>query len=237
MPTSRPQDPPDVVARVEEGLPVVDMLASQLRVQLGPRVEHGDLVSFGREGLLTAARSFDPSRGVPFRRWANIKIRGAIIDGVRQLADVPRSLYRKLRAIEAADRVQESLMEEDASSPARDAEAADVRLQVYLASMATAMSASLCVPTDRADADEVEDASPSPEARIARRQLVTMIRAAIASRPEAECKLLERHYLDGVTFEKAAAELGLSKSWASRLHARAIEGVAREMKRLGIDGE
>jgi RNA polymerase sigma factor for flagellar operon FliA len=237
MRTPRPQDPPDVVARVEEGLPVVDMLASQLRSQLGSRVEHGDLVSFGREGLLTAARSFDPERGVPFRRWANIKIRGAIIDGVRQLADIPRALYRKLRALEAADRVQETLMEEDAASPARDAEAADVRLQVYLASMATAMSISMSSPSGSAEADQVEDGSPSPEARIARRQLVATVRAAIASRPEAECKLLERHYIDGITFEKAAAELGLSKSWASRLHARALEGVAREMKRMGIDGE
>ena len=57
------------------------------------------------------------------------------------------------------------------------------------------------------------------------------VREAIAERPEQERVLLTRHYFDDVTFEEAARELGLSKSWASRLHSRAIEGLARSLKR------
>ena len=92
-------DPPEVIARVEEGLELVDMLARQLRRQFGPYVQVDDLASQGREALLAAARSFDPDRAVPFRRWANLRIRGAMIDGVRQSGNLPRRVYRKLRAL------------------------------------------------------------------------------------------------------------------------------------------
>jgi len=77
---------------------------------------------------------------------------------------------------------------------------------------------------------------PSPEAHAATRQLLARITRAIDERPEAERQLLRRHYFDDVTVEQAAAELGLSKSWASRLHARAIEGVAKALRREGVDG-
>ena len=58
----------------------------------------------------------------------------------------------------------------------------------------------------------------------------------IFTSPDQERTLIERYYFDDVTFDQAARELGLSKSWASRLHARAIEGVAKALKRSGIDG-
>ena len=62
-------------------------------------------------------------------------------------------------------------------------------------------------------------------------QLVALAREAVDRRPEAERHLLRRHYFDGVNFDEAAREIGLSKSWASRLHARAIEAIAKELRR------
>jgi RNA polymerase sigma factor for flagellar operon FliA len=56
----------------------------------------------------------------------------------------------------------------------------------------------------------------------------------VEKQPEAERHLLKRHYFDGITFDEAAKELSLSKSWASRLHARAIEGLTRELKRQKV---
>ena len=66
-------------------------------------------------------------------------------------------------------------------------------------------------------------------------RLVERLRAAIAERPDAERLLLERHYFGEATMDEAAKELGLSKSWASRLHARALEGVAKAMRRQKIE--
>jgi RNA polymerase sigma factor FliA len=72
-PKKPPPDSPEVLARLAEGMDLVDLLARQLRRQFGPRVSYDDLGSQGREALLAAARSFDPDRGVPFRRWANLR--------------------------------------------------------------------------------------------------------------------------------------------------------------------
>jgi RNA polymerase sigma factor (sigma-70 family) len=83
--------------------------------------------------------------------------------------------------------------------------------------------------------DRARDERDSPEEAVANAELLARIRAAIAERPEAERRLLERHYFEDVNFEETARELGLSKSWASRLHSRAIEGIAKALKRGGID--
>lgn len=226
-----PQDPPEVVARIQEGLDLVDLLARQLRRQFGPHVQVDDLASQGREALLAAARSFDPERGVPFRRWANLRVRGAMIDAVRSQGNLPRRVYRKLRAMQAADLVHEAAAEEQSAAPPQSPEAAATALQDQLSSAAMAMALGfLAMKGDEALA-RAEDPDASPESQVSRAEIVSAVRAAIAERPEAERHLLERHYFDDVTFEEAARELGLSKSWASRLHARAIEGVAKSLKR------
>ena len=82
--------------------------------------------------------------------------------------------------------------------------------------------------------DDAQDPSTSPEEAVGQAEIIVAIRAAIAERPEAERHLLQRHYFEDVNFDEAAKELGLSKSWASRLHARAIEGLAKTLRSRGI---
>ncbi len=227
-------DPPEVLARIKEGLDLVDMLARQMRRQFGGLAQVEDLASQGREALLAAARSYDPDRGIPVRRWANLRIRGAMIDALRSQGNLPRRVYRKLRALEAADRVHENAAEEQAASPATSPEDADAKLSDQLASAAMAMAMGFLTMKGGEAVDHASDDKESPEDAVSRAELVHAIREAIAERPEAERKLLERHYFDDVTFEDAAKELGLSKSWASRLHSRAIEGVAKSLKRARV---
>jgi RNA polymerase sigma factor FliA len=224
-------DSPEILAWVKEGLDLVDIIARQLRRQFGPHVQVDDLTSQGREALLAAARSFEPERGVPFRRWANLRIRGAMIDGMRSGGNLPRRVYRKLRAMQAADRVHDAAAEEQTpTSP----EAADAKVTDQLATAAMAMAVGFLTMKSGEALDRASDPAESPEEAVGRAELLETVRAAIAERPDAERQLLMRHYFDDVTFEEAARELGLSKSWASRLHARAIEGVAKAMKRGNV---
>jgi RNA polymerase sigma factor for flagellar operon FliA len=233
-PPKPPPDSPEVLARLQEGLDLVDMLARQLRRQFGPYVQVDDLVSQGREALLSAARSFDPDRGVPFRRWANLRIRGAMIDAVRSHGNLPRRVYRKLRAVQAADRVHENAAEEQAAAPVTGAADADAKITDQLGTAAMAMAIGFLTMRSGEALDRARDTKDSPEEAVANAELLERIRAAIAERPEAERRLLERHYFEDVNFEETARELGLSKSWASRLHSRAIEGIAKALKRGGI---
>jgi len=226
-----PADAPETVARIHEGMPVVDMLAHQLRRQLGS-YDVDDLKSAGREGLVNAARSFDPALGVPFRRWANLRIRGAMIDSVRSQGGMPRRVYQRLKAIEAGDKLSEGVAEEE--KPAASEVEADQRLSGYLAGIATAMAVGLLCESGGPEMVDVRGAALTAEEQLAQHQLVTFVRDAVEKQPDAEKHLLKRHYFDGLTFDEAAKELGLSKSWASRLHARAIEGLTREMKRQRV---
>jgi RNA polymerase sigma factor for flagellar operon FliA len=223
------RDAPDVLARFHAELDLVDVNARQVARRLAaPSITLDDLRSFGREGLLQAARSFDGSHGVPFRRWANLRIRGAMIDGVRQWGHLPRRVYHELRAIAAADRMQASLDEEQAANPPATPEAADARLTSYLAGMATAIAMGTMVARDERTAAGSE---PSPEEVVAKAELVARVKEIVQRLPDAERTLIERHYFGDETLDHAAASLGLSKSWGSRLHARAIERIAREMRK------
>jgi RNA polymerase sigma factor for flagellar operon FliA len=224
-------DSPDVLARVHEGLPLVDLIARHLRRQLGSGVRVDELVSFGREGLLAAARSFDPGLGTPFARWANYRVRGAMLDGVRQMSMLPRSVYRKLRAVAAAQDAAEGAAEDGSAARPASAEEADARLGSYLAGIATAVAIGMLAAPAEPSTGEALDAAPSAEDVIARGQLLDAVRAALPTLPDPERHLIQRHYFDDVQLDEAARELGLSKSWASRLHSRAIESITRHMKR------
>jgi RNA polymerase sigma factor for flagellar operon FliA len=223
-------DGPEVLERFHAQQDLVDLNARQVARRLaGAPVTLDDLRSFGREGLLQAARTFDESHGVPFRRWANLRIRGAMIDGVRQWGNLPRRIYRELRAIAAADRVQETYDEEDAAKPAATPEAADARVSSYLAGIATALA--LGSVASGQDGPEATSPDDTPEELAMTAELVARVKGALPLLPSAERTLIERHYFADETLDQAAASLGLSKSWGSRLHARAIEALARHLRR------
>lgn len=225
-------DSPEVLARIEEGLDLVTMIARSMRRQFGVFVQVDDLASQGREALLGAARSFDPTRDVPFKRWAAIRVRGAMIDGMRQNGSLPKRVYRKLRALQAADRVTEVAAEEQAAAPATSAEAADAKIGEQLESAAMAMALGFLQMKTGDDAlAHARDPDQSPESAVGNAELLAKVKAAIADLPENERTLVERHYFDGERFDEVAKDLGLSKSWASRLHTRAIESLTKAMKR------
>lgn len=208
----------------------MDIVARQMRRRIAPTATVDDLRSFGRDGLLSAARTFDESRGVPFRRWANLRIRGSMIDGVRQWGRLPRRLYRELRALEAGDELLATYDEEDAARPATTPEEADARLTSYLAGIGTAIGIGTMAPQEDADLTEGPDATP--EDLVGGAELSARLRAIVAELPDRERALIERHYFGDETLEAAAASLGLSKSWGSRLHARAIESIARAFRKV-----
>jgi RNA polymerase sigma factor for flagellar operon FliA len=228
-----PNDSPDVLARFHAERDLVDIVARQMVRRIGGGiVTLDDLESFGQEGLLQAARTFDASRGVPFRRWANMRIKGAMLDGIRQWGNLPRRVYRELQGMEAGDRMLEAYDEEDSANPTTTPEAADERLTTYLAGIATAIAVGTMMAAPRENID-AEGRDVTPEDLLAEAQLMARVKAVVAKLPDQERALVERHYFKGETLDEAAAAIGLSKSWGSRLHARAIESIARELRRAG----
>ena len=227
-------DSPEVLARFREGLPAVKPIAIRLKRSLGRVAELDDMISYGQAGLLAAARRYDPERGVPFRAFANFRIRGAMLDGVRQLSHLPRRVHERLKAFESAAAFSEGAAEDLSTPPppGQTAKDRERKLVEHLAGMATAIAIGLISETatdDQGAATAVAPWEASPEEHSSRQQLLDLVEVAITALPEQEGVLIRRHYLEGERFDHVAAELGLSKSWASRLHTRAI---GRLTKRL-----
>ena len=230
------KESPEVVERFSSALGLVDIVARQILRTLGGAAELEELLSFGREGLWDAARRFDDSRGVPFRGYANFRVRGAIIDGVRASARLSRRTHERLNGLQAAARISEGAFEDVSvpRPPGSGAAEAELALTDHLAAMATAMAAGLIAPTVHGDSGDrtLVDTGANPEQAYGQAELLSLIRSAISELPHEEAELVRRHYLEGARFDHVADELGLSKSWASRLHTRALTRLAKRLRAL-----
>lgn len=231
------KESPEIQERFSSALGLVDIIARQILRTLGGAAELEELLSYGREGLWDAARRFDESRGVPFRGYANYRVRGAIIDGVRSSARLSRRTHERLNGLQAAARVSEGAFEDVSvpRPPGSGAAEAESALTEHLAAMATAMAAGLISPTAHGDGGQrtLVDTSGNPEEAYGQAQLLALVRSTIAELPHEEAELVRRHYLEGTRFDHVASELGLSKSWASRLHTRALTRLAKRLRGVG----
>lgn len=222
-------DSPEVLERFHAELALVEIVAAQIARSVGRSIEFDDLVGAGREGLLDAARRFEPGRGVPFRAYANFRVRGAILDGVRQLSLLPRRAYERIAALEAAALVSEGEAEHAfAKGGAVDPSAADKALSEHLSAIAMAAAVGIATETH----GESADSDDSPEEALARAELIQIVRGAIAELSKEEAELVRRHYLEGERLEDIAQDLDMSKSWASRLHTRAVARLSKRLRNV-----
>ena len=193
-------------------------IVKHTRAQLGLECDVEDLVAFAFEGLLEARQRFDASRGVQFKSFAYYRVRGALLDGVRRMAYLPRRAYARLKAAETLDLEGEPMVGANAASATDRVADSDSALRA-IDGILGRVAAAYCTA---ASASGEEREAQSPEQSAIDRQQQTLVRAALEVLPEQERFLIRGHYLDGRNFDELAAELGLSKSWASRLHSRAL---------------
>lgn len=212
----------------DSAVDLVRLIAHQVRRSVGQSVGFDELVSCGNEGLLDAARRFDQSRGIPFRAFAYFRIRGAMLDGVRSAMPLPRRAWSKLRGLEALNEITGSMRDEHSGwGPPVEANAADAELGDHLAAMVTAMSCGMISRPHQEPDSIAGDVERDPEQAAMQAELYDRVVAAIDQLPSDEAAIVRCHYIEGQRFDEVAAQLRLSKSWASRLHRRAIDRLAK----------
>ncbi len=221
-------DTPEMLARFQEALPLVEMHAHSVARRVGPGCTLDDLRGFGREGLLDAARSFNDSRGVPFDRWASMRIRSSMIDGVRRWGAMPLRARQRLQAPP-----QNVAPENAAEGRSHGKDSTDgVHAPRWVALEEQTAIASL--------AEGAGSRGLTPEDVLARAELASLVRAIVSKLPTLERALIERSYFSGLTLAQAAASIGVSRSWAHRVHSRAMETMERELRkrdRMGAGGK
>ncbi|HNN96174.1 MAG TPA: sigma-70 family RNA polymerase sigma factor [Pseudomonadota bacterium] len=219
---------------VEDHIPFVRSLARKLRDHV-PMVEFDDLVGFGMQGLIEAAQRFDDRHGVAFTTFAYYRVRGSMFDGLRSMGWLPRGEYARLRMEERASSYAQNLASRTEETPPPAGQEAGVEQRVREISTALSSVATIFVTLlAREDEQQLSDDRAAPHEQLERHQLAERVRKAIRKLPDKERRLLDLYYFQDQTLEQAGAAMGLSKSWTSRLHARAIALLREILEAEGV---
>ena len=213
-----------------EQLPQVRYIARRVHERLPRHVPFEDLVHAGVLGLIDALNKFDQSKHVQFSSYAKFRIRGAILDSLRELDWSPRELRRKGRMVEQTHS-QLSLKLGRAPSEAEIAQEMGVELhelQVLLAELDGLELGSLRVesPRDGKEEDLCEylpgDPEDTPFFSCLRSEMKSLLMQAIAELPEKERRVLALYYYEELTMKEVGAVLGIGESRVSQIHSLAM---------------
>jgi RNA polymerase sigma factor for flagellar operon FliA len=226
--------------RIAAGLPFVESLARRVAASMPHSIELGDLVQDGMLGLIDAACRFDEARGIKFETFAERRVRGAMIDALRKDA-WPRGVRRQRRELEAA---REELRRELGAEPTLADLAARVGsdearlgrtiLRINTIESTSPLSAGEHPVLSALPAALVPSEPQSPDKAFEEREVRDRIRAAIASLPPRERKVIGLYYYNEATMKQIGAAIGVNESRVSQLHARAVQ---RLRKALGSDAQ
>jgi len=212
--------------------PLVKYVAGRLGSGLPAHVDEGDLVSYGLLGLMGAIERYEPDRDVKFETYAIARIKGAIIDELRAMDWVPRSVRSRAREIERAIAELEA---KTGTAPTDEEIAKKVGITVEeledsLAEIARSSIAALDeLWTVGGDGDQValidtiEDSeAPDPQRSLSQTEMREAIADAIARLPEREKLVVTLYYYEELTLREIGEVLGVTESRVSQLHTKAI---------------
>lgn len=205
---------------------LVKRIAYHLAGRLPASVEVDDLIQAGMLGLLEAAANYTADRGASFETYAGIRIRGAMLDALRKLDWVPRSVHRKARAAAAAIREIES----ELGREARDGEIADrmgVTLEEYHRIAQDAASCRIASLDDTNGDDEsllgrIEDERADPYLDATEEGFRAALAAAVRELPERERLVMSMYYDDELNLKEIGAVLKVTESRVCQLHGQAL---------------
>jgi RNA polymerase sigma factor for flagellar operon FliA len=213
--------------------PMVKFVAGRLGAGLPSHVDDADLISYGLMGLIGAIERFEPERGIKFETFAMTRIRGAIIDELRSLDWVPRSVRSRAREIEAA----QTKLEHELQRAPTEAELAaklgisEEELQTSLLeihnSSVYALDELWTVSDSSGDTVSLLDTISDPRAEdpqesLASSEIKDRLTEAIASLPEREQLVVALYYYEHLTLREIGEVLGVTESRVSQLHTKAV---------------
>jgi RNA polymerase sigma factor for flagellar operon FliA len=213
--------------------PMVKFVAGRLGAGLPSHVDDADLISYGLMGLIGAIERFEPERGIKFETFAMTRIRGAIIDELRSLDWVPRSVRSRAREIEAAQaklehELQRAPTEEElATKLGLEPEALRSSLLEIANSSVYALDELWTISDSSGDQVSLLDTISDPRAEdpqesLASSEVKDRLTDAVASLPEREQLVVALYHYEGLTLREIGEVLGVTESRVSQLHTKAV---------------
>src|SRR5438093_1896440 len=224
--------------------PLVKYVAGRVSVGLPSTIEQADLTSYGIFGLIDAIEKFDPERAIKFETYAISRIRGAIIDELRAIDWIPRSVRFKAREVERAL----AKLEGELRRPPSDAELAqelnvslddlqEILNKINLVSV-VALDELLSVGSDKDDkltlVDTLEDTrAADPVMSFENEEMRHILAQAVNHLPERERLVVTLYYYEGLTLAEIGNVLGVTESRVCQMHTKAVLQLRNRMAETG----
>lgn len=215
-------------ALIVETLPLIKHIAHRVATRLPTNIEMRDLINAGVIGLLDAIDKFEPERNVKFKTYAEVRIRGAILDSLRNLDWAPRSLRKKSKDLERTY----AELSQKLGRPATDEEISEAMgediedFHALVDQLHGLTIGSFENLSDSEDSDNYinyypDDGSNDPYARFESSELTGLLAEAIEELPEKERLVLSLYYYEEFTMKEIGQLLGVNESRVSQLHTKA----------------
>lgn len=224
---------------IEEYLPLVKTVVGRLAMTLPSQVQADDLISAGLLGLLQAVRNYRSDAGTTFETYARVRIRGAVLDELRRMDWVPRSVHDKARRLQNAMLKQEQIL---GRAPADEemARALQISLETYqelLTETKPACFVSLDNVTEHSpgatnsiQALLVNDERNNPDHTAVRREMVSLVEDRLRQLPDMQRKVLALYYYEDMRLREIAEILGVTESRVCQVHAKAILSIKTSLR-------
>ncbi len=239
---TRPPLPTDPQEQVEALLPLVRHVVSRIAIYLPPHVTKDDLVSAGVLGLLDAVNRYDPTRGASLPSYCHLRIRGAVLDELRRLDWVPRSVHEDAKRLE---RAQEKLAAELGREPEDEEVRAALQLtpdefSELLDRVKPVSFLSLQEPAYHDDSGEpllheevlADPRSTDSLAHLLQEEDHEQLRDQLKILPKQQLIVLSLYYYEGLRLREIAEVMDLTESRVSQIHALAITRLGKFFERL-----
>ena len=212
-----------------EYAPLVKIVAGRLSIYLGYNVEYDDLVGYGIFGLIDAIDKFDHDKGVKFETYASLRIRGAILDQIRKMDWIPRSLRQKQKKMEAAI----SKIETQYGRPAKDEEIASelgIETEELISWQGQAKITNIISLDEFVEAAGEKEANviksnsyEQPESIALKNEIKQQLMDSLETLTDKERKVILLYYYEELTLKEISRILEVSESRVSQLHTKALQ--------------
>ncbi len=227
-------------ALIQKYIPLVSAVVNRLAMTLPEHVDHDDLYSVGLIGLLQALRNYNPTCGTSFETYARVRVRGAMLDELRRMDWVPRTIHEKARRIKD---VLGELEQKLGKTPteAQMAKAMNISLKEYQELLDEVRPAAF-VCLDAVNSSEEGDGGPlyeviadqsheGPVEKVSNNELKAVIFERLKDLPEMQRKVLALYYLEDMHLREIAEVFGLTESRICQIHAQAILAIRSYLQR------
>ncbi len=226
---SQKQDSETREALIIEYVPLVKLVSGRVSMYLGYTVEYEDLVSYGIFGLIDAIDKFDYRKGIKFETYASLRIRGAILDQIRKMDWIPRSVRQKQRQIDAAITKLESA-EDKTATDEEIAKELDISLEEYYVWQGQTKVTGIASIDEFVEQgievrafDNQKYADNEPEKVYEKEELKNLLKESLDKLTEKERMVVVLYYYEELTLKEISSVLEVSESRVSQLHTKALQ--------------